>query len=321
MSKSMKIWIIIAIVLILIGGLIFGGTMSAIKWDFKKLGTNKIETNTYEVTEKFNNISINSESTDVIFMPSDNKECKVVCTEETNAKHSVKVENNTLVIELENKKEWFENIGIHVGDLKMTVYLPKSEYEALSINVNTGDIEIPEEFKFDSIDTKLTTGDIECLASGKDFIKVKVSTGDVFVKNVETKSLELSGTTGDMKMESVVCNGDVSAKVSSGKVDLNDVKCNNLNTHGTTGDVSLKNVVAKTNLSVERSTGDVTLEKSDAQDIYIKVTTGNVTGSLLSEKVFIIDVTTGQINVPHSTTGGICEIEATTGSVNITIED
>ena len=30
MSKSMKIWIIVAIGLILIGGLIFGGTMSAI---------------------------------------------------------------------------------------------------------------------------------------------------------------------------------------------------------------------------------------------------------------------------------------------------
>lgn len=321
MGRSMNIWIIVAIVLIIVGGLIFGGTMSAIKWDFNKLGTNKIETNTYVVTEKFKCISIDTESTDIIFLPSEDKGCKVVCTEEVNAKHNVKVEDNTLVIEIENKKEWFENIGIHVGKLEMTVYLPKSEYEALSIDVTTGDVKIPEVFEFDSIDMNLTTGDVECLGSGKEFVKIKVSTGDIFIENIETNLLELSGTTGDMKVKSVVCNGDITATVSSGKLDLTDIKCKNLNTHGTTGDVALKNVVAKSNLSIKRSTGDVTLDKSDAQNIYIKATTGSVTGSLLSEKVFTTNVTTGNVNVPMSTTGGLCEIKVTTGSVNITIEE
>lgn len=321
MSKSMEIWIIVAIVLILIGGLIFGGTMSAIKWDFKKLGTNKIETNTYEVTEKFKNISIDTESTDIIFLPSDTKDCKVVCTEEANAKHSVKVENNSLVIELENKKEWYENIGIHVGDLEMTVYLPKSEYGDLTIEVTTGDINIPEVFEFNNIDMNLTTGDVECFASGKEFLKTKVSTGDIVVKNVNTKSLLLTGTTGDMKVESVDCDGDVTINVSSGKVYMSEVECDNLDSNGTTGDATLKNVVAKSNLLVKRSTGDVSLDKSDAQSIYIKATTGNVTGSLLSDKVFTTNVTTGKVNVPKTTTGGLCEINVTTGSVNITIED
>ena len=37
MSKSMKIWLIVATSLILVGGIIFGGIMMALNWDFSKI--------------------------------------------------------------------------------------------------------------------------------------------------------------------------------------------------------------------------------------------------------------------------------------------
>ncbi len=321
MSKVTKIWLIFAVSLVLIGCMIFGGTMSMIKWDFTKLSTTKVETNTYNVSEKFNDISINTETADIIFLPSEDKECKVVCIEEVNSKHSVKVENDTLLINIENNKKWFEYIGIDFNKLKITVYLPKNEYGSLSIKSNTGDVEIPDSFKFDSIDISLTTGYVNCNASGKEMVKVKVSTGDITLDNIDTKTVELSTTTGDITLNSVVCDGDVTANVSTGHVKMTNVECDNCSSKGTTSNIRLTDVIVKSKLTVQRSTGDVVFDKSDAHDIFIKTTTGDVSGSLLSSKVFITDVTTGKVNVPKLMTGGVCEIEVTTGDVNITVEE
>ena len=58
MSKITKIWLIIAASLVLVGCIIFGGVMTMLKWDFTKLSTGKYETHNYEIDEKFNNISI-----------------------------------------------------------------------------------------------------------------------------------------------------------------------------------------------------------------------------------------------------------------------
>ena len=45
-----------------------------------------------------------------------------------------------------------------------------------------------------------------------------------------------------------------------------------------------------------------------------------VGGTLLSDKVFITDTTTGDVDVPKTTTGGKCEITTTTGDIEIDIE-
>ena len=65
------------------------------------------------------------------------------------------------------------------------------------------------------------------------------------------------------------------------------------------------------------STGDIKLDKSDAAEIFIKTSTGNVTGTLLTEKVFITQTSTGNIKVPKSIKGGRCEITTSTGNIKI----
>ena len=41
--------------------------MTLLKWDFKKLSTVKYETNTYDIDNSFNNISIKTDTSDIIF--------------------------------------------------------------------------------------------------------------------------------------------------------------------------------------------------------------------------------------------------------------
>ena len=81
----------------------------------------------------------------------------------------------------------------------------------------------------------------------------------------------------------------------------------------------MENVIAEQMITIERSTGDVIFDKCDAFELLIKTDTGNVTGSLLTDKIFIANSDTGHINVPETTTGGKCKITTDTGDIAFTV--
>ncbi len=320
MSKRTKIWLVIAASLVFVGGIIFTGVMTVFKWDFTKLSTVKYETNNYEINENYKNISIASDTADIVFAPSESSKTSVVCYEQKNIKHSVAVTDGTLVIEVVDTRKWYEHIGITLGTPKITVYLPKNEYASLSIKESTGDIEIPKGLKFESIDILSSTGDVKNYSSALETIKIKTSTGDICVENVSAGSLELSVSTGKVIANDITCQGDIKVEVSTGDTKLIDIACKSVFSNGSTGDISLKNVVATEKLSVERSTGDVRFDGSDAAEIFVKTDTGSVKGSLLSDKVFIAQTDTGSVDVPKTVKGGKCEITTDTGNIKIDIQ-
>ena len=279
MRNSTKIWLIIATSLVALGCIIFSVAMTKNYWDFTKLSTVKYETNTYQINENFSNISMNTDTADILFIPSDDKMCKVVCYEMSDMKHTTTVQNDTLTINVTDEREWYDHIGITLGTPKITVYLPKTEYDSLAIKEDTGDIEVPKDFKFGSID--------------------------------------IATNTGDINVSNITCGGDIVINVSTGKVNLTDIKCKSFISDGSTGDISLKNVIATEKFSIERSTGDVKFDDCDATEIWVETDTGDVTGKLLSEKIFITETSTGDVNVPKSTNGGKCEITTSTGDIYI----
>ncbi len=320
MRTRTKVWLIIAASFVLVGGIIFGGVMSMLKWDFTKLSTVKYETNNYEITENFNNISIITDTADVVFVPSENQKASVVCREQKNMKHSVTVQNGKLVIGVVDTRKWYEYIGINLGTLKITVYIPQDEYGALFVKSSTGNVEIPTEFKFENIDISESTGNVMNYASASKNIIIKTSTGNIRVENVSAGTLDLSVSTGGITVSNVTCEGNVKTNVSTGKTNLTNIECKNVVSNGNTGAISLKNVIAAEKFSIERSTGDVKFNGCDAAEIFVKTDTGDVTGSLLSNKVFVVETDTGSADVPKTTTGGKCEITTSTGDINISIK-
>lgn len=319
MNKN-KWWIIMAIFLIAVGLLIFAGAMTALGFDFTKLSTANYETNTYEVHEDFSKISIDADTAAIEFVLSDQEQCKIVCFENEKVKHSATVKDGTLTIGTVDTRKWYDHIGFSLNKPKMTVYLPKTEYASLLIKASTGDIEIPKDFEFDTVDISASTGAVECYASVSELMRVKLSTGAVCVENVSVGELDLSVTTGSVTVSSINCEGDIKVAVSTGKTKLTDISCKGVISSGSTGDVILKNVIAAENFSIERSTGDVIFEGSDAAEIYVKTSTGDVTGTLLSEKVFITETKTGRVHVPKTVTGGKCELKTSTGDIQIDIQ-
>ncbi len=320
MSKSTKIWLITAISLILIGCIIFGGALMTLKFDFKKLSTVKYETNDYVIAEAYKNISILADTADILFLPAEGTETSVICYEETKAKHTVRVEDDTLVIAVEDNKKWYDHIGIKLGTSKITVNIPAGEYGDITVKSDTGKLEIPKELSFKNIDVSQSTGDVTNFASASDTVRISTSTGDIYVESITAGTLDLSVSTGKMTVNGTAVIGDATLKVSTGKSYLTDVTCGNLISTGNTGDITLKNVIAEAKFDIERSTGDVKLDGCDAAELRIETDTGSVKGTLLSEKIFITDTSTGSVKVPKSQNGGICEITTSTGSIKIDIE-
>lgn len=323
MRTRTKVWLIIAASFMLIGSILFAGVMTTLGWDFMKLSTVTYETNTYKISEAFDGISINTDTADIVFVLSNNGNCTVECHEEANAKHSVTVEDGTLTVELIDERSVYDfigHIGLNFGSPKITVYLPKTEYTNLLINGNTGDVEAPDDFLFKDADISLSTGDAEFFASASERIKIKTSTGDICVENISAGSLDLTVSTGKVTVSGVTCKGDITVGVSTGKTDLAAVQCKNLISSGNTGDISLDNVIATEKFSIKRTTGNVKFNGCDAAEIDAEVDTGSVTGSLLTDKVFITQTDTGSVNVPKTATGGRCEITTDTGDIKITIK-
>jgi len=301
MSKTTKIWLIIATALVALGAMIFVGVMAQYDWDFTKLSTVTYVTNTYEVSDEFDKISINVDTTEIEFAPTENETCSIVSFEAEQVKHSATVQNGTLIISTVDTRKWYDHICISLGSPKMTVYLPQNEYASLIIETDTGDINIPKDFAFDKIEIDGDTSDVSCFAPVANVLDIELSTGDIIIDSITADQIKLTATTGEIAVNSVTAK-------------------NNIDIETDTGTITLKNVVATGTISIKSDTGDVRFEGSDAIEISVKTDTGDVTGTLLSEKVFITETSTGRINVPKTTSGGKCEITTSTGDINISIK-
>lgn len=316
MNRNTKIWLIAAACLVLIGCITFIGVTAADEWNYG----NSYELNSYEINEDFSNITIKSDTADIMFMPSADGKIKVDCYEGKKVKHLVAVDNGTLSVSVIDSREWYEYISIGFASPKITVYLPEGEYETLFIKESTGDIELAKGFSFKKIDLNLSTGDVKCYSDAED-IKIAASTGDIQIKDIRAKTLNLSVSTGKVTVVNTTVEGDVIIGASTGKTYVTNLSCKNLTSTADTGDIILRSVIAAEKFFIERSTGDVELDGSDAKEIFIETSTGDVEGSLLTPKVFITKTDTGDIDVPRSVAdGGTCEITTSTGDIEITVK-
>ena len=64
----------------------------------------------------------------------------------------------------------------------------------------------------------------------------------------------------------------------------------------------------------------VYVPEKEYSSIDVYVSTGDVTGTLLSDKIFFAETTTGDVSVPKLTSGGKCEISTTAGDIEISIK-
>ena len=319
MSNNIRMWVVVALCFVLVGTILFTIGMSKNDWNFKKIAARNFETNTYELLDDFESISINTTTADIDIQYATDGRCKVVCYENKKEKHYTAIENGVLNISCVNEKKWYDYLNLISSTPKITIYLPQTEGMNLSIELSTGDIAIAKDFIFENISISGSTGDVICRASSAGQTKIHVTTGDIVLDGTSAESYDLVADTGEIKLNNVNCSKDINLKVSTGDNYLLNVNCENIVSIGSTGDIKLNNVIASNNISITRDTGDVEFVMCDAGELVITTDTGDVEGTLRSEKVFIVRSDTGDIEVPRTTSGGRCEITTDTGDIEIRI--
>lgn len=337
--KRSTVIIIVAICLIVAGiaSVCAGFVMADFSWN--GFSSEKFEEVTHTVDGNFDHLLIATDIHNITLAPSSDQSCRIVGSESRNFKIEYEIEGNTLVVKAVDERQWYEYIGMFLGEAEMTLYLPKTAYISLTAASDTGDIIIPESFSFTGASMATSTGAIVFGAAVEQELALASDTGSISVSKQKLSRLDVEVSTGKITLENIEAENDVRAKASTGRVELHDIKCNSLNAEASTGSITLKNVIAENkikvkastgrvtltsclsnSLNIETSTGDVNLYASDAENIEIDTDTGNVEGSILTSKIFTTETDTGRVRVPQSTEGGTCKIRTDTGDITITIE-
>ncbi len=302
MKNKIKLWKILILLVLLLG---LTGCAAA------------LETNTYEVTDSFADINIQTDTADVVFVPTD-EDFRVVCYDKKNVKHTVEVVEGRLEIKVVDNRAFYQKI-FNFADDKIMIYMPEAEYGSLVIKSDTADVEIPKNFKFGNANVSTDTGEIEIDGITCDSLAVDTDTGDVSLENITSLGeIRASTDTGNAGLENCQA-AEISVTTDTGKVDLNKISCENLNAKTATGNIIMRNAIASGKFYVLSDTGDVKFDACDAAEIFVETDTGDVRGSFISDKIIFAETKTGDVDVPKLTSGGRCEITTDTGDIKITI--
>ena len=338
MNRTLKA-IIVALALIVFGAVLAGCGLMGLNgaWDMLS-GKNNMVTTQDTITADFTNIDIDVFGLDVELLPSPDGTCYYQATTYESMPCTVSVENGTLKVFQHDNRKFHEHIGIFWNDTILKLYLPKDAYETLTVTGRTSDLIVPASFRFHSVTVDNSTGDIEFDAQVEDNMNLTCSTGDIRISGAALKNLSAHVSTGDIYINNTTCDnlsartttgdlfvkdsdvaGDLSLNSSTGSKLLSNVTCGSLNSRATSGDLEMTNVIVSGNAVITANTGVVEFHGFDAASISITTSTGDVEGTLLSGKVFSADTSTGDIRMPQSTTGGLCEITTSTGDIDIKI--
>ena len=309
----------------------------------------------------FNSVTVDTIAADVTLAYAEDGVCRVEARDRESITYTAEILDNTLLIRAEDHRSWWEHVEFFGTSQTpaVTVYLPAKSLKTLSVDVTTGDVSVPRDFTFSgNVELSSNSGDLTLLAAvegdtsletttgdvtveGKHkTVSASATTGDITLRHVDAKELTVSVTTGsihvqkavavavtaaagtgDVILEDVITDDAIRVTTTTGDQQLLRVLCGSMTLRAGSGCVTLTESVALGHAAVKTTTGDVTFVRSDAVTLSVDVTTGDVTGSLLTSKIFSVASTSGSVNVPQFSVGGLCEIKTTSGSVRITIEE
>ena len=314
MKKIILLPIILGSILLIGGGIVFGMAIAN--------KTNDVITNTYDLTDTYNDFDIKLSTSSLKFEPSTDGTTKVVCVERKKEYHDVSVIDNKLSIQFHNDLKWYERIFIFDWQpRKVTVYLPAKAYGDLNVKSSTGSITIPSDFSFNSLNAKLHTGSLNFNCNVTTLTKAEASTGSIRLNNMTTSELNVKVSTGSIVMKNVEVTTDATFKASTGSTVLENFKAENVTATSSTGGVRLTDTLINTHVQIKCDTGSVKLERSDAETLDIETDTGSINVNLLTTKIFDAKSGTGSVNVPNASTwsGGVCRLKTNTGSIKATV--
>lgn len=315
MKKGTIIALIVAVALLLVGGIILVLGLSFAE-DPQADPVTALAERKYTIPETFENIVIDTEDCNVDIVVLDGAaEPYVVVRERESTSHSVSVKDGTLKIKMNDDRRWMDFVGINWENMKMTVYLPQKTFDSVRVTTDTGHIRIPEVFSAEELALRSDTGAVTCSAQVTEDFSCYTATGSITVKGTSPEKMHLDSNTGKITLSDVT-GKEIATDNDTGKTEAENVSCELLSCESDTGDVTLRNALADGLLQIRMDTGDVRIEDCDAGRVDIETDTGDVSGHFLTPKWFSAKSDTGNVTVPNTPEGNDCRIETDTGDIH-----
>lgn len=319
MKTKLIIALVIAAGLIFIGIAVAACGFAMSGFDIKNLTTDPEVTNYMTIDQDFNSIIIDATTADLKILPSTDGKCKIDLVERENLYFMPSVENGILTINEIDDRKWYEYIGIGWSNMSITLYLPKEQYDSLTVELTTGRAQIDSGLEFGKVDIKATTGSVKCEAKVTESLAIKCTTGLIYASGADVDTIKLKASTGSIELCNSSCK-TLEVEATTGSIKLSEVSgTGDFDIEATTGKINLSDVVTEGDLTIEADTGDVIFKRCDAANLSITTDTGDIEGSLLSSKVFFYETDTGDVELPRTDEGGKCNIETDTGDITVTI--
>ncbi len=330
MKKSVKTALIVSATLILSGFLMLFAVLWSLSFDFSKLdytAYNNVEykVSVYDVDYDFTDVYIDETSLDINFELTNEEKSYVRVMAQENIIHQVYVENEKLIIKRADNTSinsvWGINIATQTPSL--TVYLPKKNFENLTIKTTSGDIFIYENkhFSFKNCEISANSGDVDVLGCVTDSLTVNNTSGKIDVGFCSIKNVTLSTNSGDVYLQKLSDSEDISVKTTSGDTYISLVTCDNLCAESNSGEQECLNTEVSGITEMHTTSGDITLEAFDSGELNLWSISGSIYGEFISNKNFITDSASGTINAPIGGTGGNCLVRTNSGDITLKLSE
>ena len=279
MKKGTIIALVVAIVLIVVGGILVvmglsfagGGTQESI-----------LTEQTITATEPFDSIKINTQDCDVKFVPyNGDVNAQITILEQDRVSHQVLVEDGTLTIKMTDQRKWTDHIRVfnvygQTESMSMTLCIPNTLYESVYITTDTGDIRIPGVLQAEEMTLRSDTGDVWLEGGPVQVLDCMLSTGGITVRGGEAEIMTLRTGTGKLDVTDVIAE-ELHLGIDTGKTEVENVIAPIFTVNGGSGDMEVENVQAEEYLQVFTDTGDIDITNSESLNVNIATDTGDIT--------------------------------------------
>lgn len=270
-----------------------------------------------DISAEFSSIVILSEDCDVRILPATDGKTHLTGALRHGRTLSAEVTDGTLTVKVEDTRSWWQKLFSRSSLL--TVTLGGSEYGDLTIEGETGNVEVGDGFSFKNV-------------------QISLSTGNVALTSVTADALTFTGSTGDLALSDVTVAGDISIEQSTGNCVLTSVLASAVTLGGSTGDTYLTDLTVMGAIDTQRSTGKTVATRVAAASISavadtgrmeftdvttvgalsVTTTTGKSTHTNIKAGSVRIEADTGNVSLSAVTSAGALAVETTTGDIRLT---
>jgi DUF4097 and DUF4098 domain-containing protein YvlB len=193
-------------------------------------------TNTYEINDRYEKITIDAREAKVKIEPSNDGITELFCYEKKRMPYEFLIQDGTLVIK-PKKSKWYNFLRIGIDRSEIRLAVPESVSGNISVKANVG-----------CIDVRSITCD------GK--IDIQTNTGNVNLENVSCEDFESKGNTGSVSLNGFTAKKSITISRNTGKISLHSCTAPEIFVKTKTGTVCGK-LPSNTVFRVRTNTGKI----------------------------------------------------------------